>query len=103
MLARVSEEPGLSGSLARYRLAVVCVGQKYQPVFPKVSIGGNVVLSCEVTGRQLEPPLLAQLVVALGASVSAATAPRSRGTDGGGEVLSPQAANRMQPIASEVR
>src|SRR5882724_5923163 len=101
MLATLREERGLSGSLARYRLADVWVGQKYHPVFPKLSSGGNVVSSCEVTGRQLEPPLLTQLVVALGACVSAATVPPSRGT--GGEVLSPHAANMVQPIASEVR
>src|SRR5437879_10934556 len=101
MFARVREKPGLSGSLARYRLVDDGLGQKYHPVFPKLSSGGNVVSSCDVTGRQLEPPLLTQLVVALGACVSATTVPRSRGT--GGEVLSLQAANRMQPIASEVR
>src|SRR5882762_7507776 len=101
MFASVREEPQLSGSLARYRLVDDGLGQKYQPVFPKLSRGGNVVSSCDVTARQLEPPLLTQLVVALGACVSAATVARGRGT--GGEVLSAQAANRMQPVASEVR
>src|SRR2546427_5712485 len=99
MFASVSEEPGLSGSMARYRLVDDVLGQKYQPVFPKLSRGGKVVLSCEVTARQLEPPLLTQLVVALAACASAAM-PR-RGTTGA--ALSPQAANRAQQQASEVR
>src|SRR2546427_6896159 len=98
MFASVSEEPGLSGSMARYRLVDDVLGQKYQPVFPKLSTGGKVVLSCEVTAKQLEPPLLTQLVVALGACASAARALR-----GTGEVLSPQATNRAQPTVSEVR
>src|SRR5256885_16751622 len=98
MFTSVKEEPGLSGSLARYKLVDDGLGQKYQPVFPKLSRGGKVVVSCEVTARQLEPPLLTQLVVALGACASAANTLR-----GTGEVLSPQAANRAQPTVSDVR
>src|SRR2546429_8535131 len=99
MFTSVKEEPGLSGSLARYKLVDDGLGQKYHPVFPKLSRGGKVVLSCAVTARQLEPPLLTQLVVALGACASAA-----RGlccTEG--EMLSLQAANRAQPTVSDTR
>src|SRR5437879_5639107 len=99
MFSSVREEPGLSGSLARYRLGDGGLGQNHQPVFPKLSRGGKVVSPCEVTARQLEPPLLTQLVVALGACASAAKALRPTGA----EVLSLQAANRAQPTANEVR
>ena len=48
----------MSGSLARYKLADDWVGQKYQPVFPKLSTGGKVVLEEPPGSRSLDDELV---------------------------------------------